>query len=67
MPVRRTIELEGIGLNLSTQRRYAPALISKGMKLPCTATGVGSSKPLVSPQTTAAEKQRNRQVLVQIA
>jgi outer membrane protein OmpA-like peptidoglycan-associated protein len=43
------------------------ALKAKGMKLPCTASGVGSSKPLVSPEKTAADKQRNRRVLVQLA
>ena len=43
------------------------ALKAKGMKLPCTPSGVGSSKPLVSPEKTAADKQKNRRVLVQLA
>jgi len=43
------------------------ALKANGMKLQCTATGVGSSKPLVSPKMTAADKQTNRRVLVQLA
>ena len=43
------------------------ALKSKGMKLPCTPSGVGSSKPLVAAEKTAADKQKNRRVLVQLA
>jgi hypothetical protein len=37
------------------------------MKLPCTPTGAGSSRPLVSPEKTAVDKQRSRRVLVQVA
>ena len=43
------------------------ALKAKGMKLPCTPSGVGSSKPLVASEKTAADKQKNRRVLVQLA
>ena len=43
------------------------ALKGKGMKLPCTPSGVGSSKPLVAAEKTAADKQKNRRVLVQLA
>ena len=54
-------------LSVARAKTVCAALKAKGMKLPCTATGVGSSKPLVSPEKTAAEKQRNRRVLVQLA
>jgi outer membrane protein OmpA-like peptidoglycan-associated protein len=42
-------------------------LKAKGMKLPCVPGGVGSGKPLVSPEKSAADKQKNRRVLVQVA
>ncbi len=54
-------------LSLARANTVCAALKTKGMKLPCTATGVGSLKPLVSPEKTAADKQRNRRVLVQLA
>ncbi len=54
-------------LSMARAKTVCAALKAKGMKLPCTATGVGSSKPLVSPEKTAADKQRNRRVLVQLA
>jgi outer membrane protein OmpA-like peptidoglycan-associated protein len=54
-------------LSVARAKTVCAALKAKGMKLPCTATGVGSSKPLVSPEKTAADKQRNRRVLVQLA
>lgn len=54
-------------LSLARAKTVCAALKAKGMKLPCTASGVGSSKPLVSPEKTAADKQRNRRVLVQLA
>ena len=37
------------------------------MKLPCTPIGAGSGKPLVSLEKSAADKQKNRRVLVQVA
>jgi outer membrane protein OmpA-like peptidoglycan-associated protein len=54
-------------LSVARAKTVCAALKAKGMKLPCTATGVGSSKPLVSPEKTAADKQKNRSVLVQLA
>lgn len=54
-------------LSLERGKTVCAALKAKGMKLPCTATGKGSSKPLVSPEKTAADKQKNRRVLVQLA
>jgi outer membrane protein OmpA-like peptidoglycan-associated protein len=54
-------------LSLARAKTVCAALKAKGMKLPCTATRVGSFKPLVSPEKTAADKQRNRCVLVQVA
>lgn len=42
------------------------ALKSKGMSLPCEAEGYGSSKQLVKPEKSEADKQRNRRVLVQL-
>ena len=54
-------------LSVARAKTVCAALKAKGMKLPCTPTGIGSSKPLVSPEKTAADKQRNRRVLVQLA
>lgn len=54
-------------LSLARANKVCAALKAKGMKLPCTAIGAGWSKPLVSPEKTAADKQRNRRVLVQLA
>ncbi|HEX7952425.1 MAG TPA: OmpA family protein [Burkholderiales bacterium] len=54
-------------LSEARARTVCAALKAKGMKLPCTPSGVGSSKPLVSPEKTAADKQKNRRVLVQLA
>lgn len=54
-------------LSEARAKTVCAALKVKGMKLPCTPSGVGSSKPLVSPEKTAADKQRNRRVLVQLA
>ena len=54
-------------LSVARAKKVCAALKAKGMKLPCTATGVGSAKPHVSPEKSAADKQRNRRVLVQIA
>lgn len=54
-------------LSEARAKTVCAALKAKGMKLPCTPIGVGSSKPLVSPEKTAADKQKNRRVLVQLA
>lgn len=54
-------------LSEARAKTVCSALKAKGMKLPCTPTGAGSSKPLVSPEKTAADKQKNRRVLVQLA
>jgi outer membrane protein OmpA-like peptidoglycan-associated protein len=54
-------------LSVARANTVCAALKEKGMKLPCTPSGVGSSKPLVSPEKTAADKQKNRRVLVQLA
>ena len=54
-------------LSLARARAVCHALKVKGMELSCKPIGVGSSKPLVSPEKTAADKQRNRRVLVQVA
>ena len=54
-------------LSEARAKTVCASLKAKGMKLPCTPIGVGSSKPLVSPEKTAADKQKNRRVLVQLA
>jgi outer membrane protein OmpA-like peptidoglycan-associated protein len=54
-------------LALARAKTVCNALKAKGMKLLCKPIGVGSSKPLVSPEKTAADKQKNRRVLVQLA
>ncbi len=54
-------------LSEARARTVCAALKAKGMKLPCKPSGTGSSKPLVSPEKSAADKQKNRRVLVQLA
>lgn len=54
-------------LSLARAKTVCAALKAKGMQLDCKPVGVGSSRPLVSPEKTAADKQRNRRVLVQVA
>ena len=54
-------------LSVARAETVCAALKAKGMKMPCTPSGVGSSKPLVSPEKTAADKQKNRRVLVQMS
>lgn len=54
-------------LSLARAKTVCSALKAKGMQLSCKPIGVGSAKPLVSPEKTAADKQRNRRVLVQVA
>jgi outer membrane protein OmpA-like peptidoglycan-associated protein len=54
-------------LSEARAKTVCAALKAKGMKLPCTPIGVGSSKPLVTPEKSAADKQKNRRVLVQLA
>ncbi len=54
-------------LSLARANKVCGELKAKGLTVPCKAVGVGSSKPLVSPEKSAADKQRNRRVLVQVA
>jgi outer membrane protein OmpA-like peptidoglycan-associated protein len=54
-------------LSLARAKKVCAALKAKGMTLPCTPTGAGSTKPLVAPEKSAADKQKNRRVLVQVA
>ncbi len=54
-------------LSLARAKTVCAALKAKGMQLNCKPIGVGSSKPLVSPEKTSADKQKNRRVLVQMA
>jgi len=54
-------------LSLARAQTVCGALHAKGMKIPCTPSGAGSAKPLVSPEKSAADKQNNRRVLVQMA
>jgi len=54
-------------LSMARAKKVCAELKAKGMKLPCTPSGAGSSKPLVSPEKSAADKQKNRRVLVQVA
>lgn len=54
-------------LSLARANKVCTELKAKGMKLSCTPIGAGSAKPLVSPEKSAADKQKNRRVLVQVA
>lgn len=54
-------------LSLARANKVCSELKAKGLTVPCKAVGVGSSKPLVSPEKSAADKQRNRRVIVQVA
>ncbi len=54
-------------LSEARAKTVCAALKAKGMKMPCVPSGVGSSKPLVSPENSPADKQKNRRVLVQLA
>jgi OOP family OmpA-OmpF porin len=54
-------------LSLARAKTVCASLKAKGMKLACKPIGRGSSKPLVSQEKTAADKQKNRRVLVQMA
>src|SRR3954467_637547 len=54
-------------LSIARAQTVCGALKAKGMKMPCTSSGAGSAKPLVSPEKSAANKQKNRRVLVQMA
>jgi len=54
-------------LSIARAQSVCGALKAKGMKMPCTPSGAGSAKPLVSPEKSAADKQKNRRVLVQMA
>ncbi len=54
-------------LSLARAEKVCSELKTKGLTVPCKAKGVGSSQPLASPEKSAADKQRNRRVLVQVA
>lgn len=54
-------------LSLARATKVCEELKAKGLTVPCKPVGVGSSQPLVSPEKSAADKQRNRRVLVQVA
>jgi len=54
-------------LSLARAQKVCSQLKAKGLSVPCKASGVGSAQPLVSPEKSAADKQRNRRVLVQVA
>lgn len=54
-------------LSLARANKVCSELKAKGLTVPCKAKGVGSSQPLVKPEKSAADKQRNRRVLVQVA
>lgn len=54
-------------LSIARANKVCSELKAKGLTVPCKAVGVGSSKPLVAPEKSAADKQRNRRVLVQVA
>lgn len=54
-------------LSLARANKVCSELKAKGLTVPCKAVGVGSSQPLVAPEKSAADKQRNRRVLVQVA
>jgi OmpA-OmpF porin, OOP family len=54
-------------LSLARAKTVCGALKAKGMQITCKPIGLGSAKPLVAPEKSAADKQRNRRVLVQVA
>jgi outer membrane protein OmpA-like peptidoglycan-associated protein len=54
-------------LSLARANKVCSELKAKGLTVGCKPVGVGSSQPLVSPEKSAADKQRNRRVLVQVA
>jgi outer membrane protein OmpA-like peptidoglycan-associated protein len=54
-------------LSMARANKVCSELKAKGLTVPCKAVGVGSSQPLVAPEKSAADKQRNRRVLVQVA
>lgn len=54
-------------LSLARAAKVCSELKAKGLTVPCKAVGVGSSQPLASPEKSAADKQRNRRVIVQVA
>jgi outer membrane protein OmpA-like peptidoglycan-associated protein len=54
-------------LSMARANKVCSELKAKGLTVPCKPVGVGSSQPLASPEKSAADKQRNRRVLVQVA
>ena len=53
-------------LSLARANKVCSELKAKGLTVPCEPVGVGSSQPLAAPEKSAADKQRNRRVLVQV-
>lgn len=53
-------------LSLARANKVCSELKAKGLTVPCEPVGVGSSQPLVAPEKSPADKQRNRRVLVQV-
>lgn len=54
-------------LSLARASKVCSELKAKGLTVPCKPVGVGASQPLAAPEKSAADKQRNRRVLVQVA
>lgn len=54
-------------LSLARATKVCSELKGKGLTVPCKPVGVGASQPLAKPEKSAADKQRNRRVLVQVA
>ena len=54
-------------LSLARANKVCSELKKNGLAVACKAIGAGSSKPLVTPEKSDADKQRNRRVLVQVA
>lgn len=54
-------------LSLARASKVCSELKAKGLTVPCKPVGVGASQPLVAPEKSATDKQRNRRVLVQVA
>lgn len=53
-------------LSMARANKVCSELKAKGLTVPCEPVGVGSSQPLVAPEKSPADKQRNRRVLVQV-
>lgn len=53
-------------LSMARANKVCSELKAKGLTVRCEPVGVGSSQPLVAPEKSPADKQRNRRVLVQV-